>query len=89
MQLEYELPKTLVEKVSEDRWLAGDRAIYLSFRLKPLDDPGATGSLLRLLYDFQRGDLYINSPLQLWRAPDSQPFHQFMANVFAGCFESF
>jgi hypothetical protein len=72
MQLEYELPKMLVEKVSEDRWLASDRAIYLSFRLKPLDDPGAAGSPLRLLYDFQRGELYINSPLQLWRAPDYQ-----------------
>jgi hypothetical protein len=72
MQLEYALPKMLFERASEDRWLAGDRAIYLNFRLKPLDDPGATGAPLRLLYDFQRGELYINSPLQLWRAQDYQ-----------------
>ena len=72
MQLEYELPKMLVESVSEDHWLAGDRAIYLNFRLKPVDDPTATGTPLRLIYDYQRGQLYINSPLQLWRAPDYQ-----------------
>ena len=72
MQLEYDLPRMLVERVSEDRWLAGDRAIYLNFRLRRADDPAAAGAPLRLLYDFQRGELYINSPLQLWRAPDYQ-----------------
>ena len=72
MQLEYELPKMMVETVSEDRWLAVDRAIYLNFRVKPVDDPTAAGTPLRLLYDFQRGQLYINSTLQLWRAPDYQ-----------------
>jgi len=72
MQLEYDLPGMLVERVSEDRWLAGDRAIYLNFRLRRADDPAAAGAPLRLLYDFQRGELYINSPLQLWRAPDYQ-----------------
>jgi len=53
MQLQYELPKMLVESVSEDRWLAGDRAIYMNFRLKPADDPTATGTSLRIIYDFQ------------------------------------
>jgi hypothetical protein len=72
MQLEYDLPKMLLERVSEDRWLAGDRAIYLNFRLKPMDDPGARGVPLRMLYDFQRGAMYLNSPLELWRAPDYQ-----------------
>jgi hypothetical protein len=72
MQLQYELRKMLVERVSEDRWLAGDRAIYLNFRLKPVDDPGSAGAPLRLIYDFQQGQMYINCPLQLWRAPDYQ-----------------
>ena len=34
MRLEYSLAKMLVESVSEDRWLAGDRAIYLNFRFE-------------------------------------------------------
>jgi len=72
MQLEYDLPKMLLERASEDRWLAGDRAIYLNYRLKPSADPEAEGTPLRLLYDFQRGELYLSSPLQLWRAPDMQ-----------------
>ena len=72
MQLQYELPRMLVESVSEDRWLAGDRAIYLNLRVKPVDDPAAAGTPLRVIYDFQRGQLYISCPLQLWRAPDYQ-----------------
>lgn len=72
MQLEYDLPKMAVEKASEDRWLADDRALYLTLRLKPLEDPQAPPAPLQLLYDFQRGQLYITSPLQLWRAPDYQ-----------------
>lgn len=72
MKLVYELPNTLVESVGEDRWLAVDRAIYLNLRLKSLADPSAAGAPLRLIYDFQRGELYISSPLQLWRAPEYQ-----------------
>ena len=72
MQLEYELPKMLVERANEDRWLANDRAVYLNLRLKPLNDPNARAAPLQLLYDFQRGEMYVTSPLQLWRAPDYQ-----------------
>ena len=72
LDLEYELPKMLVERVQEDRWLAGDRAVYLSVHLKPLNDPSAAGAPVRILYDFQRGETYVSSPLQLWRAPDYQ-----------------
>ncbi len=68
MQQEYELPRTLLERSGEDRWLAGDRAIYLNFRATPADGPTAKGTPLRLLYDFQRGQLYINSAQ---RAPES------------------
>ena len=68
MQQEYELPRTLLERAGEDRWLAGDRAVYLNFLATPADDPSAQGTPLRLLYDFQRGQLYINSAQH---APDS------------------
>lgn len=69
-QITYELPKLLVERANEDRWMAGDRAIYLNFRLKPFDDPGAEGTRFRVLYDFQRGEMYTSSTLALPHSPD-------------------
>ena len=72
LHLEYELPRMLLERANEDRWLAADRALYLNFRLKPQDDPNATGSHLQVLYDFQRGEMYVSSPFQLWRGADYQ-----------------
>ena len=70
LDLEYEFPKMLVERAPEDRWLATDRAVYLSLHLKPLNDPSAPAAPVRILYDFERGEIYVSSPLQLWRAPD-------------------
>lgn len=70
-QSDFELPKMRVESVNEDRWLAGDRAIYLNFRLKPFDDPSSPGTTLRLIYDFRRGQLYMNSPLDRSSEPSS------------------
>jgi hypothetical protein len=72
LRLEYELPKMQVERGNDDRWLGGDRAIYLNLRLKPFGDPAAEGAFVKLVYDFQRGELYVTSPLQLWRGPDAQ-----------------
>ena len=71
LRIRYELPKMQVERVNEDRWLATDRALYLNLRCKPFGDAGA-GTPVRLIYDFQRGELYVSSALQLWRLPDSQ-----------------
>ncbi len=70
LHLEYELPRMQVERANDDRWLASDRAIYLSLHLKPFSDPSATGAPVKLVYDFQRGELFVTSPLPLWRAPD-------------------
>ncbi len=72
LHLEYRLPRMRVERVNEDRWLATDRAIHLNFRLKPFKDTAAAGETLQILYDFQRGEMYVTSRMQLWRAPDSQ-----------------
>ena len=72
LRLQYELPRMLIQKANEDRWLATDRALYLNLLCKPLADVSATGTPLRLIYDFQRGEMYVSSPLQLWRAKDSQ-----------------
>ena len=70
LDLGYPLPKAQFERVNEDRWLANDRAIYLNFRLRPLNNPSADGDHVQVLYDFQRGELYVASPLPLWRAQD-------------------
>jgi hypothetical protein len=72
LDLRYALPKAQFERVNEDRWLANDRAIYLNFRLKPLNNPNGDGEHVQVLYDFQRGELYVASALQLWRAQDYQ-----------------
>ena len=72
LHIQYELPRMIVERVNEDRWLSGDRAIYLNLRLRPAKDPGAPGTHLQIVYDFQRGELYVACPLQLWRARDYQ-----------------
>ena len=72
MRLQYELPKMLIQRANEERWLATDRALYLNLRCKPLNDPAADGIGVRLIFDFQRGEMYVWSPLQLWRAKDSQ-----------------
>jgi len=72
LDIQYPLPKMQFERVNGDRWLANDRAIYLNFRLKPLNNPSADGEHVQVLYDFQRGELYVASALQLWRAQDLQ-----------------
>jgi hypothetical protein len=72
LHLRYEFPRMLVERANDDRWLAGDRAIYLNLRIKPFSNQDADGTHLQILYDFQRGELYLACPLQLWRARDYQ-----------------
>jgi hypothetical protein len=66
----YTLPDMTIEKLSDDQWLGGDRAIYLNLLLTPPDDSAAHGTRVRILYDFQSGLLHVNSPLALWRLPD-------------------
>lgn len=70
LNLSYTLPDMTIEKLSDDQWLGGDRAIYLNLLLKPPDDSTAAGSRVRILYDFQTGLLHVDSSLALWRLPD-------------------
>jgi len=72
LDIHYTLPKMQLERVNGDRWLANDRAIYLNFRLKPFNNLSADGEHVQILYDFQRGELYVASQLQLWRGQDFQ-----------------
>ncbi len=70
LNVSYTLPDMTIEKLSEDQWLGTDRAIYLNLLLRPPEDSLATGTRVRLLYDFQAGLLYVDSSLALWRLSD-------------------
>jgi hypothetical protein len=65
-----------VEKPLEERWLAGGRAIYLKLEFQSPEALGANGlpavQTARLVYDFHRGELFIASPLHLWRTASSE-----------------
>lgn len=68
LNLNYELYPYTVEDVSS-RWLANNRAIYLDLRLKYHDSVPAV-SPVKVIYDFQRGAVYINSPMSFGRVWD-------------------
>lgn len=70
LNINYTLPDMTIEKLSDDQWLSGDRAIYLNLLLKPPDDSAAAGTRVRILYDFQSGLLNLESSMALWRQPD-------------------
>jgi hypothetical protein len=64
------------DRLIEERWLAGGRAIYLHVQLQSPEARGSDGKPAaqpaRLVYDFHRGELYVASPLHLWRTPSSE-----------------
>lgn len=68
LNLNYELYPYTVEDVSS-RWLANNRAIYLDLRLKYHDSVPSVAPV-KVIYDFQRGSVYINSPMNLGRVWD-------------------
>ena len=70
LNVSYTLPDMTIEKLSDDQWLGSDRAIYLNLVLTPREDSAAHGSRVRILYDFQSGQLHVNSSLALWRLSD-------------------
>jgi len=70
LNVTYTLPDMTIEKVSDDQWLSGGRAIYLNLLSKPPDNSAAEGNRVRILYDFQSGQVYVDSALPLWRLPD-------------------
>lgn len=65
-----------VDKLVEQRWLASGRALYLYLLLKSPQAIGADGQPeakpAKLIYDYQRGELYVTSPLHLWRTAASE-----------------
>ena len=70
LNISYPLPDMTIEKLSEDQWLGSDRAIYLNLALTSPEDASAAGTRVRILYDFQAGQVHVNSTLPLWRLQD-------------------
>ena len=68
LNLNYELYPYTVEDVSS-HWLANNRAIYLELRLKYHDSVPSVAPV-KVIYDFQRGAVYINSPTNFGRVWD-------------------
>jgi hypothetical protein len=69
LNLNYELYPYTVENVSS-RWLADNRAIYLDLRVEYHDSVPSVGPV-KVIYDFQRGAVYINSPMSFGRVWDA------------------
>ena len=64
----FDLNNVSVSKMVEERWLDNGRAVHLNLLVKS----GGKELPAKLIYDFQRGEMYTSSPLDLWRAP-SEP----------------
>jgi hypothetical protein len=60
-----DLSNVSVNRISEERWLADSRAVYLNL-LVAADGKEQSA---KVIYDFQRGELYTSSPFDLWRVP--------------------
>jgi hypothetical protein len=67
--LVYNLSPMVIDKIEQQSWLANGRVIYMSLLVKP--DSRSPAAPARIIYDFHRGETYINSPLNLTRAPAS------------------
>ena len=61
----FDLNSVSVSKMVEERWIENGRAVLLNLLVKSdgKEQPA------KLIYDFQRGEMYTTSPLDLWRAP--------------------
>jgi len=69
LNLNYELYPYTVENASS-QWLANNRAIYLDLRLKYHDSVPSVAPV-KIIYDFQRGEVYISSPMSFGRVWDA------------------
>ncbi len=61
-----DLSNVSVNQITEERWLADSRAIYLNM-LVTVDGKEQPA---KVIYDFQRGEMQTTSPADLWRVPN-------------------
>jgi hypothetical protein len=70
LNLTYDEPEMTVTKVSEQRWLSNQRAIYLDLNLSIKHDSLLTDVPAKILFDYKRGELYLTCSDPLWREGD-------------------
>jgi hypothetical protein len=83
LNLRYSLPPGKIVPVHEDRWLDNGRAVYLNFRIQTNPKSSELGDHVRVVYDFQRGELHVSSLLPLWRNGDPRnpdPGHSWLTD---------
>ncbi len=61
----FHLSPLKIDKIVEQRWLANGRAIFLNLSVKPGSSDAPAPA--RVIYDFQRGEMHVASPVSLWR----------------------
>ncbi len=87
----FDLDQVSVIKLTEERWLADSRAVYLNLVVNAANKLGAEQTA-KVIYDFQRGEMYTFSPVDLWRVPGepnknvqmSEAEFQSVLNKFSG-----
>ncbi len=70
LEVRYRVPAGRIEKAADNRWLAVDRAILIDLRWRPAGKPEAEPMAIHVIYDFQKGDASLWSPMPLWRMGD-------------------
>lgn len=63
----FDLNNVSVNKIVEERWLADSRAVFLHL----LVNTDGKEQSAKIIYDFQRGEMYTSSPVDLWRVPSA------------------
>ena len=94
LKIELEGPGLSFNKVLDERWLAGNRVIYLNISTTYKDSGVDTDTLIRILYDFERGELHSFCPASAWmvwpvekgprRGMTSQEFDALLKDVEQG-----
>ena len=51
----------------ERKWVGGHRAVYFDVRLRDQHESLRVEDNAEILFDFQSAQLYVTSPLRLWR----------------------
>lgn len=64
--ISYDLHSMTIDEVEESRWLSNGRGVYLNLRIK-YHNSSPSVSPAKIAYDFQRGELYLTSPIAFGR----------------------
>jgi hypothetical protein len=66
MDAVYEFPQLTVERIVDEKWFKNDMAIYLNLDVK-YHDSLVSVHPVRVIYDFNRGEMHTSSRYTLWR----------------------